>query len=72
MLCAKFSQIFLSTVFSGVQEGPGQIMYPNGNLLEGTWNGGKRNGNFMFTFPNGEKYSGNYLAGVRQGTWQRI
>ena len=47
-------------------------MYPNGNLLEGTWKNGKRDGTFYFTFQNGEKFKGRFANNARVGSWTKV
>ena len=50
----------------------GKNKYPNGNIMEGTWTDGLRNGIFIFTFPNGERYQAIYVKGIRNGEWEKM
>lgn len=50
-------------------DGPGQILFSNGNVLEGSWSEGRRMGAFKFRYPNGDEFTASFQAGERISDW---
>jgi Uncharacterized protein conserved in bacteria len=47
--------------------GPGQTVYPNGEIYEGQYVNGKKEGNGTYTYSNGDKYVGGFFNDLREG-----
>lgn len=60
-------EVYEGTATSGVPDGEGTCLYPNGNRYTGQFQKGKRHGHGTYVFMNGDKYEGAYEEDARQG-----
>ena len=52
---------------SGIKEGIGTFIYPDGSKYEGEWKEGTRNGLGKYTYPNGDWYEGSWKNNDKEG-----
>jgi hypothetical protein len=50
--------------------GKGRIKFPNGDVYEGDFNGGKMEGKGLLTSENGDRYHGQFKNGFKHGVGQ--
>ena len=52
---------------NGMPQGEGRMIYSNGNIYEGQWHEGKRNGYGVLTKRNGDHFEGHWVNDKREG-----
>ena len=64
--------IYEGNLANGIRHGKGKQIYANGDIYEGGWKSGKREGFGVLKLINGEIYEGEFVKGLREGQGKQI